>query len=331
MRYLPLEPAAAINEPTEDALDRHTAMGGMILRFKVIPKATDVAADPPAVARSIALLAEQVPNAAPRAPAFRYEIRDGSSMLRGTGNVGPALILTQGQITAIRIENHLDESTAVHWHGIEQQDAYFDGVPDYSGYGKKIEPMIAPGQTFTARFSAPRAGTFIYHTHMNDIWQLRNGLSGPLIVMAPDARFDPATDHIIQLTSTPDLDDFDWFDVNGTRDPAAITIAAGVTNRFRLINMTTFHPDAIVALVKANETATWTPVARDGYDIPASRRTARTAVQTLTIGQTRDYIFKAPSPGEYRLLFWGFAGDKLRATLPIHVVGSANKASTARH
>lgn len=122
------------------------------------------------------------------------------------------------------------------------------------------------------------------------------------------------------MTSTPDLDDFDWFDVNGTRRPSAITIAAGVRNRFRFINMTTFHPDLIVALASGKRTATWTPVARDGADLPASRQTARTAVQTITIGQTRDYLFTPPAPGEYELLFWGYAGDKLRATLPIHVV-----------
>lgn len=102
-----------------------------------------------------------------------------------------------------------------------------------------------------------------------------------------------------------------------------MTITPGVPNRFRLINMTTFHPDVIVSLASANGTATWTPIARDGADLPASHRTARTAVQTVTIGQTRDYAFTAPGPEEYRLLFWGFAGDQLRAALPIHVVGRA--------
>lgn len=324
MRYLPLNARGAINEPTEGVMDRHTTMGGMILRFKVVPKATDVAAvDPPAVSRRLTLVAEPVPSASPKSSAYRYEIREGNDTLVGTGNIGPAMILTQGQMTAIKIENHLSEPTAVHWHGIEQRDAYYDGVPDYSGYGKKLEPMIEPGASFTARFAPPRAGTFIYHTHMNDIWQLRNGLSGALIVMPQGARFDPATDHIVQMTSTPYLHDGGvWFDVNGTLDPAPITIAAGVPNRFRLINMTTFDPDVIVSLASANGTATWTPIARDGADIPASHQTARPAVQTITIGQTRDYTFTAPAPGEYRLMFWGFAGDRVRVTLPIHVIGS---------
>jgi FtsP/CotA-like multicopper oxidase with cupredoxin domain len=323
MRYLPLNARGAIDEPTEDDMDRRTAMGGMILRFKVVPKATDVAVDPPAVARHITLLAEPVPDASPKTSAYRYEIREGSDTVVGTGNIGPPMILTQGQMTAITIDNRLNEPTAVHWHGIEQQNAYYDGVPEYSGYGKKLEPMIEPGATFTARFAPPRAGTFIYHTHMNDIWQLRNGMSGALIVMPRGAHFDPATDHVVQMTSTPYLDDGGvWFDVNGAPNPAPITIAAGVPNRFRLINMTTFTPDLIVSLASAKGTAMWTPIARDGADIPASHRTSRTAVQTVTIGQTRDYTFTAPAPGEYQLLFWGFAGDQVRATLPIHVVGS---------
>jgi FtsP/CotA-like multicopper oxidase with cupredoxin domain len=323
VRYLPLGWRSTTNGPTEEQMGRMAAMGGMILRFKVVPKPSDGAADPAPVARRIGLLVEPVPSAPPKLPAFRYEIRDGSSTLDGTGNVGPAMILTQGQMTAIAITNQLDEPTAVHWHGIEQHNAYYDGVPGYSGYGKKLEPMIAPGASFEARFAPPRAGTFIYHTHVNDIWQLRGGLSGPLIVLPPGARFDTATDHVVQMTSTQDVDDFDWFNVNGTRNPAAMTIVAGVPNRFRFINMTTFHPDMVVSLLSGGRTAGWTPVARDGADIPPTAQSVQTAIQTITIGQTRDYLFTAPAPGEYRLLFWGYSGDKLRAELPIHVIAAA--------
>ena len=33
-----------------------------------------------------------------------------------------------------------------------------------------------PGRSFRARFTPPRAGTFMYHTHLNDEVQLPAGL-----------------------------------------------------------------------------------------------------------------------------------------------------------
>ena len=49
------------------------------------------------------------------------------------------------------------------------------------------------------RITPPRAGTFIYHTHLHDYRQLSSGLYGPLIVTEPGETFDPATDHVVVL------------------------------------------------------------------------------------------------------------------------------------
>ena len=60
--------------------------------------------------------------------------------------------------------------------------------------------MIHAGHEFEARFTPPRAGTFMYHTHMNEVEQVEAGLSGPLIVLEPGQVFDPARDHVVMAT-----------------------------------------------------------------------------------------------------------------------------------
>jgi len=82
------------------------------------------------------------------------------------------------------VVNHLQEPTAIHWHGIEL-DSYSDGVPGFGGTAGSVTPPVAPGGTFTARFTPPRAGTFIYHTHWHNSAQLAGGIYGPLIVLEP--------------------------------------------------------------------------------------------------------------------------------------------------
>jgi hypothetical protein len=64
------------------------------------------------------------------------------------------------------------------------------------------------------------------------------------------------------------------------------------------------------------------PLAVDGADLPASLRTAEPAIATITIGQTRDFLFEPRAPGEYKLMFWGSSHGRLRMTIPVHVVAT---------
>ena len=50
-------------------------------------------------------------------------------------------------------------------------------------HGNQVTPMINPGASFRVRYTPPRAGTFMYHTHLHDQAQLSGGLYGPLIVV----------------------------------------------------------------------------------------------------------------------------------------------------
>ncbi len=84
---------------------------------------------------------------------------------------GPTLVLRRGEPVEITLVNRLTEATAIHWHGMEL-DSYYDGVHGWSGLGTRVTPLIEPGETFVVRFTPPRTGTFIYHTHLHDHRQL---------------------------------------------------------------------------------------------------------------------------------------------------------------
>jgi len=91
---------------------------------------------------------------------------------------GPLLRFREGRTAVIRVTNHLEEDTSIHWHGIILP-ANMDGVPGVSFNG------IKPGETFTYRFPLVQSGTYWYHSHSG--LQEQSGLFGPLVI-------DPAED-----------------------------------------------------------------------------------------------------------------------------------------
>jgi FtsP/CotA-like multicopper oxidase with cupredoxin domain len=65
---------------------------------------------------------------------------------------GPTLHWREGERIVIHVTNRLKESTSLHWHGL-LLPADMDGVPGISF------PGIAPGTTFTYRFTVKENGT----------------------------------------------------------------------------------------------------------------------------------------------------------------------------
>jgi len=213
---------------------------------------------------------------------------------------GPPLVLTRGQPTDVTVINQLHEPTAVHWHGLELE-SYSDGVSGWSGNPGHLAPLIAPKDSFTARLTMPRAGTFMYHTHLNDIEQLSSGLYGALIVREPRDPFDPATDHVFVMGWDGFNGDGNFMLVNGDSVLAPMTWRAGRKHRIRLIVIgaggrvrTTLTQDSTVMK--------WTPVAKDGADLPIPQRVARPAeVRNMESGETADFEFTPPKRGDYVL------------------------------
>ena len=89
---------------------------------------------------------------------------------------GPTIRVTEGDTVEIVVTNALAEPTSVHWHGLH--------VPnDQDGVAGVTQPMIESGETFTYRFMAPHAGTFMYHAHgANSREQIDRGLYAPFII-----------------------------------------------------------------------------------------------------------------------------------------------------
>ena len=284
--------------------DAGAGMAGMILGVTVVPSAgTASVREDDQAARKLTLV--MTSDLTTPEPALGFTLSgDGVPPVPAPGvpsAPGPAIVLRRGDPVEITVVNRLGEATALHWHGIEL-DSYYDGVHGWSGDGQGLAPLIEPDRSFVVRFTPPRAGTFMYHTHLHDERQLPLGLYGPVIVVEPGETFDSVTDHVlivarkgldpaapnVLIPATPVV-------LNGLPSPQFVW-KAGERHRVRLINIT---PDDIfnVALQTARGPMTWTPVAKDGATLPESLRQPRPAQQTIAVGETYDFaVDLAPGP-----------------------------------
>jgi FtsP/CotA-like multicopper oxidase with cupredoxin domain len=236
-----------------------------------------------------------------RAPrALGFVLQEGASSPRPDSVVMPGsmLVLTRGQPTDIVVTNRLPEPTAIHWHGIELE-SFSDGVAGWSGAPDNLAPSVMPGDSFVARLTLPRAGTFMYHTHLNDVEQLTSGLYGAIIVLEPGERFDPERDHVYVTGWDSPIDPPHRL-VNGDSVPAPIELVAGVPHRFRFINIGVAAA-APFSILRDSTLVRWQRVAKDGADLPRNQATMVPARQPVAVGETYDFIF-VPEPGEYRLV-----------------------------
>ena len=115
-----------------------------------------------------------------------------TAAMMGYGTDGPHVLhLTQGQQTLIHAQNHLDEVTTVHWHGMRGPNAQ-DGVPYLT------QLPIGVGEDYTYDLLPKDAGTFWFHPHCNTLEQIARGLAGVVVVHeAQDPGYD--ADEVIQL------------------------------------------------------------------------------------------------------------------------------------
>ncbi|HSB54054.1 MAG TPA: multicopper oxidase domain-containing protein, partial [Gemmatimonadales bacterium] len=216
---------------------------------------------------------------------------------------GSTIVLHQGEPTLIWVINRSVEPTAIHWHGMELESPY-DGVVGVGGYDGSPTPTIMPGDSFEVRMTPPRAGTFMYHTHVNDIHQLRGGLWAPMLVLPPGATQDPAHDLAFIFGEGPR----NLVLPLRLQHLGAIPLVAGGRYRVRLMNVSAGTPNLVYTLSGESGTVLWTPVARDGFDLPAWQRTPRQAEEAITIGETMDFEFVAPPAGPFGLEFRTGAG-----------------------
>jgi hypothetical protein len=155
---------------------------------------------------------------------------------------------------------------------------------------------------------------------MNDLRQVMAGLSGPLIVLSPGEKFDPARDHVIFIThphSTEDQAKFVF--VNGMNPPEPLNLLLGVKHRFRIVNFHTFMANLKIEIKDDSGLLSWRALAKDGRDLPENQRTIRPAQQVISIGETYDFEFTPDKPGDLGLEIFDPILSKVINSVQVHV------------
>jgi FtsP/CotA-like multicopper oxidase with cupredoxin domain len=231
-----------------------------------------------------------LPNVAVDAYAYNHQIP------------GPRLQVTEGDRIRINFQNHLPESTTVHWHGLI--------VPnEMDGPAKVTQAPIPPGGSYTYEFTVGQSGTYFYHSHDHPDRQQALGLYGALLI-APK---DPASEVKADLDYTIQLQEWlkrewltypamlmegelpNYFTINGKAYPATDTIQMkiGQTIKLRFIgtNNNFIHPMHVHG-------GPFEVVAVDGVTLKDS---ARYEADTVNVGpgQRYDVIWTARRPGKW--------------------------------
>jgi FtsP/CotA-like multicopper oxidase with cupredoxin domain len=286
--------------------DRPHQMFGLVLGISIAPKgASVVSTETP---RALRIVQRERANVYGSQAGMSY-VLDGTPDGADSTALpvpGPMLVLERGKRVAVTIVNRSMEPASVNWHGIELE-SYPDGVPGWSGSGKSILPSIAPGDSLTVRWTPPRAGSFMYHTHFNESMQMGSGLYGPIIVVEPGERFDPETDKIFFFGTAgsgtnPVFGPFPRFVMNGKTQPEAMNLEAGTRYRLRLFNLAGDSP-LQVSLEDGDTPISWRPVAKDGYPLPPSQTAPRAAVLVFDPGEIYDFEYTPATAEELTLRF----------------------------
>ena len=223
---------------------------------------------------------------------------------------GPTIEAVEGDRVRIYVTNRLPERTAVHWHGVLLPNG-MDGVAGLT------QPHIPSGKTFAYEFTLGRHGTFMYHPHSDEMFQMAMGMQGFLVVHPREAqqpRID--RDYLIMLhnwyvepgTYTPNplvMTDFNIWTMNSRTFPGVDPMVArtGERVRIRLANISMHdHPMHIHGF---NMMVTGT----DGGWLPASAQWPETTV-LVPVGNVRVVEFVANAPGD-----WAFHCHKSHHTM----------------
>ncbi|HEU4700457.1 MAG TPA: copper oxidase [Gemmatimonadales bacterium] len=193
---------------------------------------------------------------------------------------GPQIRCREGDRVRIVVTNELDQSTAVHFHGLEVPNDQ-DGVPFIT------QPPIKPGETHTYEFTVPNAGSHMYHSHHNSAYQTPMGLLGAFLVEPKrPARIEKA-----DLDYTMILNDgMHGFTLNGKSFPATEPIKAKLGQKVRIRYMnegSMIHPMHLHGMHM-------TVFAKDGWLQPQPWK-----CDTLNIapGERWDVIVECTNPG----------------------------------
>jgi CopA family copper-resistance protein len=110
----------------------------------------------------------------------------------------PTLHFKEGDHITINVYNHLNEDTAIHWHGM-LVPWQMDGVQGVTQKG------IPPGGVFHYQFTLEQSGTYWYHAHAG--LQEQQGLYGAFLIDPPKLpHYNYTKDYVVVLS--------DWSNTN---------------------------------------------------------------------------------------------------------------------
>jgi len=195
---------------------------------------------------------------------------------------GPTMRVTQGDRVRAVFTNKLKETTGVHFHGVEFDDFFQDGVPFVT------QKPIAPGETYTYEFTATRPGSLMYHSHHNATDQVGRGLLGAFLVEPGKPTADDKVDREYVWISN---DSLGGFTINGHGFPATVPVLAAVGERVKI----RFMNEGIMMHPWHSHGYRMRVVARDGYPLGG----AAFDCDTLGVnpGERWDAILTAERPG----------------------------------
>ncbi len=215
---------------------------------------------------------------------------------------GPTIEAVEGDRVCIYVTNRLNVATTVHWHGLLVPNG-MDGV------GGLTQRPILPGETFRYEFELIQHGTYMYHSHHDEMTQMALGLMG-LFVIHPRRPSGPPVerDYAYLLsewklepgTRRPDpneMTDFNLLTLNAKIAPATQPLVAqrGERVRIRIGNLSAMdhHPIHLHGhAFQVTET--------DGGVIPPAGRWPEVSV-LVPVGSTRTIEFIAERSGDWAL------------------------------
>ncbi|MDB4950268.1 MAG: multicopper oxidase type 3 [Gemmatimonadetes bacterium] len=214
-----------------------------------------------------------------------WEVEPGRSVeaFAYNGQVpGPQIRVREGDRVRLNLTNRLEQSTAVHFHGVELPNDQ-DGVPFIT------QPPIKPGQTYTYEFTAPNPGSHMYHSHHNSAEQVGKGLLGAFIIEPRRKRAVERVDVDYVLIMN---DGYHGYTFNGKSFPATEPIVAKLGQKVRIRFMNEgmmIHPMHLHGMHM-------TVIDKDGWPLPAPYR-----CDTLNVapGERWDVIVNCNNPGTW--------------------------------
>ncbi len=216
---------------------------------------------------------------------------------------GPTIEAVEGDAVRVYVTNKLTAPTTVHWHGIYLPNG-MDGV------GGLNQRAIAPGETFMYEWTFKQSGTYMYHSHHDEMTQMAMGMTGMIVVhpRRPPAGYRVDRDFVIMLSEwkvlpgakRPDpneMTDFNLLTMNAKIFPGTPPLVCKKGDRVRIrfgnLSAMDHHPIHLHGYY-------FKVVATDGGPIPPAGQWPETTVLVPT-GSTRDVEFVADEPGDWAM------------------------------